>query len=101
MIAIIACILFFQYRDVQDIIHRARGWFGEISGMPSSVTDPRKQSASSSQITGGDDDRWDFLWSDEPSGTLGSYATEEPVTMEKPVTIEKPVATEKPVGHSN
>jgi hypothetical protein len=80
VIAIIACTLFFQYRDVQRIIHRAWGWFGEILGMSSSFTDPWKQPGAS-QITGQGDDRWDFLWSDEPSSTLtlGSYTTEKPV----------------------
>lgn len=72
-IAIVACVLFFWYSDVQRIAHRAWGWFG---GLSSPFTDPWKQSGAP-QVTGRSDDRWEFLWSDEPSTTLGSYATEK------------------------
>jgi hypothetical protein len=73
-IAIVACSLIFWYWDVQRITHWAWGRFGEILGMSSSVTDSWKQSEAP-QV----DDRWDFLWPDEPSSPLGSYATEKPV----------------------
>jgi hypothetical protein len=77
-IAIVACILFFRYWDMQHITHLASGWFGKILGFSSSFADSWKQSEAP-QITGRGDDRWDFLWSDEHSSTLGSYATERPV----------------------
>jgi hypothetical protein len=74
-IAIVACSLFFWYWDVQRIAYWAWGWFGKILGM-SSFTDSWRQSGAQ-QI----DDRWDFLWSNEPSSTLGSYATEKPASQ--------------------
>jgi hypothetical protein len=73
-IVIVACSLIFWYWDVGRITWE---WFGELFGVSSSFTDSWKSRAP--QITVKGDDRWDFLWSSEPSesSTVGNYATED------------------------
>jgi hypothetical protein len=65
-ITVFACSLIFLYWDVQHITHSALEWFGKILGM----------SWKAPQTIVESDDRWDFLWSDEPSNAIGSYTTE-------------------------
>lgn len=73
-VAIVACSIALWYWGVHGI-HRVWDWFGDILGMPSSFTLPWRQSRTQNTDLG--DDRWDFLLSNGPSSTLGSYATEK------------------------
>ncbi|KAH9953233.1 WD40-repeat-containing domain protein [Russula dissimulans] len=64
-IAIVTCILIFQYRDVQHITHLAWEWFSEALGISSSFID-----SSPKFTTFPRDNPEDCLWSNQPSGTL-------------------------------
>lgn len=85
-IAVFAFSLFLWYCqwDVQHISHWARGQFGDL-GVPSPLTDSRRESvAQFTQQIDDDDDDDDDRWARALLGTmstLGSYATERPASQ--------------------